>query len=223
MSRQQRLIKIGAYFFNGAFREIPDTLKDYPIWNHRFSAELEFRSSAVNKALSGFERGNVSGYRVLFTADLRNTYTTDVADLRVLFSLFASESRRIIQTLTPTSANSTTIVLPSGASSANGYYNGTYLVQGSLKTRVVSYVGSTRTATVEGDTLTTASTDVVLFPDKPTILGISKDTNANNIIYYNMTNSAIALARELTVGSQSISLQARSIERFSEIPQSLIL
>lgn len=223
MSRQQREIRIGAYIYNGAYRLIPGSSRLYPVWNHDFNANLEFRSSAVNKAISGFERGNVSGYRVTFTTDLRNMYREDATELRTLFNLCASESVRTFDTTTTSALDNVakTVVLD-GKETIDDFYNGLYLVQGSNVARIVDYVGATRTATYVGDDIANGTgRTIAVYPDKPTILGISVDENVANTIYCNMVGSSIGLTRELTIGTQFITLQAQSVERFAQIPDTL--
>lgn len=221
-TKQQSQVKIGAYFFNGAYRPFPNYPADFKVWNVNYDSALEFRTSPVLTALSGFERGNVAGHRISVSVNLRNTSATETEALRDLFNLFSSQYVRQFDTATLSATSATSATL-AGKSAVNDFYVGAYLVQGSLKARITAYNGATKVATLVGDTLANGAGSIAIYPDKPTIVGISTDTNASNIIYCNPIGSNLSLARELTIGNQIISLSLKSVDRLEQIPEHLVI
>lgn len=221
-TKQQSEIQIGAYFFNGAYRPFPGYPKSFRVWNVEYDAELEFRSSPTNRALSGFERGNVSGHRLNVSVNLRNTSPTQSEELRLLFNLVSSQFPRKLADVTLSSTSATSATFDAGKEAVAGYYNGVYVVQGNNRARVADYT-SGRVATLVGDELQDGGAELFVFPDKPTIIGASTDNNTANIIYCNPIDTGLSLLRELTIGTQSVRLELRSVERTKDIPSQIVI
>lgn len=222
-NKQETSIQIGTYYFNGEYRTLLP-LASYGVWNVDYNSETEFRSSPTNRSLSGFERGNVSGRRLSVTINLRSTSTDTTNQIRTLLDTCSSQFPRKLADVTLSSVNNTTktVVFDSGKSNVLGFYNGIYIVQGSNRARVDSYA-DTRTATFVGDDLANDDAELFVHPDKPTIVGVSTDNDSANVIYCNLIDSNLGQIRELTIGTQVITLNLTSVERVKDIPQSIVI
>lgn len=222
-TKQETSIQIGTYYFNGAYRPLLP-VASYGVWNVDYNSETEFRSSPTNRSLSGFERGNVSGRRLSVTINLRSTSTDTTNQIRTLLNSCSSQFPRKLAdvTLSGLIEADKTIVFDNNKSNVPGFYNGIYIVQGSNRARVDSYA-TTRTATFVGDNLANGGAELFVYPDKPTIVGVSTDNNPANVIYCNLIDSNLGQIRELTIGTQVITLNLTSVERVKDIPQSIVI
>ena len=243
MAKQQTEILMGAYFLNGRrynnttgnYNDEFTPFNGYPasfaVWNVNYRADKEFLSSATSKSLTGFERGNPGGYRLKIDISLRNTNTTQSNAISTLISLASSQYQRTVVQTTVSSVSGATIDLNLGNTSPNtlsNAYQGAY-IQNTTNTsanvyRVISYVGSTKEATTTESVVGYTATDSVnvsLFPDKPTVIGVSVDNTTSNVIYCNLISGSYGIDRELTVGNQIVTLQLTSVDRYQTIPSYL--
>jgi hypothetical protein len=227
-SKQIETIKIGAFFYNGAYRAFHTSANNtnvypisLPVWEATYEDELEFVNDSVTQSLAGNERGNPSGYRATVNLFLDNSYPEDSSNIRTLLDKFANQfDRTVLQTNTGTKT-ATSAVLHFGVST-NSYYNNLVMIDASNvanQALVTAYDGGTKVATVERITGTTniasaySNVVVVAKPNIPTVLGVSTDDTEGNLIYCNLTDGKFGFRRELTVNMQSIQLTGREIQR----------
>lgn len=222
MSRQHQKIRIGLYYFNDDFRAFSNGASEYGIWDINYDAQSEFQASTVDRALSGKEIGGISAYRITINTLLRNTLPSDSEKLRKLLSSTSSRFPRKAHEFTLSNVTNVSATFDNVAETVDGYYNGLVIEQGSDKARITGYDGQTQTATLTGDTLSNGSSNIMVYPDKATILGVSTDTTTNTIIYCNLIGSDFNLLREQTINNQLIGMQLRSVNVFKEIPSYLI-
>ena len=238
---------MGAYFLNGrrfnnasgdyedeftAFNGYPDS---FAVWNVSYKAEKEYLSSAVTKSLTGYERGNPGGFRIKISIALKNSNATQSNAIRSLISTTSSQYERTVvsTTLGSNPVTGATIDLNLGNTEPNtlsNAYQGAYIRNASNTSanvyRIDSYVGSTKVATAPETIVGYTVSDVVnvaLFPDKPTVIGVSVDNTTSNVIYCNLLGGSYGIERELTIGNQIISLDLTSVDRFQTIPTYLNL
>jgi hypothetical protein len=224
--KQVETIRIGAFYFNGAYRAFhteTNSVNTYPIslpvWEAQFTESLEFVSGSVTQALTGNERGNISGYRANVDIFLDNSYPAESTKIRTLLEKFANQyDRTVLQTSKGTVTN-TTVVLVNGVGAGNdNYYKNLTLINASNTSDqaiVTAYNSTTKVATVAtvqdfatwGDILVVAKANI------PTVLGVSTDNTDGNIIYCNLTDGSFGFRREQTVNMQSIRISAREVQR----------
>jgi len=250
MAKQQSNIQMGAYFLNGRkynntaespsyyYTEFDGYPQSYPIWNINYRAEKEFITSATSKSLTGFERGNPGGFRIRIDVALRNTTNTQTSNIKSLLDLVSSQYQRFVISTDISGAptyNATTniseVTLATDISNYSNAYQGAYVVnidKNDTKFRCTRFSITPQKFNLQGNVNASswANTDnlnVVLEPDKPTIIGISTDNTTSNIIYCNLISSTLGIERELTIGNQIINLSLRSVERYQTIPSSLAI
>ena len=250
MAKQQQQIQMGAYFLNG--RKYNNTAESrindytpfdgyplsYDIWNVNYTAEKEFLTSATSKSLTGFERGNPGGHRIKIDIALRNTTSTQTSAIKSLLDLVPSQYERYVVatniTSTPTynsGTNTSEVLLGSNIVNTSNAYQGAYVVnvdQNDTTFRCTRFSVSPQKFNLQGNVLAdswadTNNLNVVLKPDKPTVVGVSVDNTTGNIIYCNLISSSLGINRELTVGNQIINMSLRSVERYQTIPSALAI
>jgi hypothetical protein len=226
-SKQIETIKIGAFFYNGAYRAFHTSANNttvypisLPVWEATYEDELEFVNDSVTQSLAGNERGNPSGYRATVNLFLDNSYPEDSTNIRTLLDSFANEfDRTVLQTSTGTKT-AVSAELTFGVST-NNYYNNLVMIDTSNpanKALITAYNGGTKVATatvISGVAINSgySSVKVVAKPNIPTVLGVSTDDTEGNLIYCNLTDGKFGFRRELTVNMQSIQLTGREIQR----------
>lgn len=222
---------------------------NYSIWNINYSAEQEFIGAGTKRALSGVERAGISGYRLLIDLSLTNTTTAQTNAIRTLLDASASQYIRrpgwVIefdsftfgsQVGTLTAASTTAYPFNVSGSFANAYiYNKTKeqlrLVRG--------YFATTKNLQFDADISDWEVGDeyeVQLLQNQPTIFGLGYDTVTSGfanqpgpeswstgLVFCNLVTSSVRINRELTIGTQAVSLRFRSVERFNKIPTKQIL
>lgn len=247
MAKQESYIQMGAYFLNGRrynnasgnyedeFTPFNGYPQSYAIWNVNYKAEKEFLTSATTKSLTGYERGNPSGYRVKISIALKNSNASQSNAIRSLISTTSSQYERAVvqSTLGTSPVTGATINLALGDTTPNtlsNAYQGAYIRNTSNTSanvyRIESYVGATKVATAPENIVGYTVSDVVnvaLFPDKPTVIGVSVDNTTSNIIYCNLLGGSYGIEREMTIGNQIISLDLASVDRYQNIPTYLNL
>jgi hypothetical protein len=228
-SKQIETIKIGAFFYNGAYRAFHTSANNtnvypvsLPVWEATYEDELEFVNDSVTQSLAGNERGNPSGYRATVNLFLDNSYPEDSSNIRALLDKFANQfDRTVLQTNTGIKT-ATSAVLTSGVSTSNNYYNNLVMIDASNianQALITGYVAGTKVATatvINGITnIANGYSNVVVVakPNIPTVLGVSTDDTEGNLIYCNLTEGKFGFRRELTVNMQSIQLTGREIQR----------
>jgi hypothetical protein len=120
-----------------------------------------------------------------------------------------------------------TVVITGGVQTDN-YYTGLdvyNITQGETR-RIIDYIGADRRAFLD-DSITGWQSGIDLIqvyvpPAYPTIIGLSPDTNSSNLEYYNIQGGSLfGITREFTVGTQSINIQLRGVERKQTIPDNV--
>ena len=252
MAKQVTSIQMGAYFQNGRRYNNPGEGVDseftpvdgYPasfgIWNINPRADMEFIDSPTSKALSGYERGNPGGHRIIIDIALKNTSNAETSNIKSLLDLVPTQYERFVVATNingPPSVDATENYsdIPLGTEIVNNSnsYQGAYVrnIDASNTTfRCIRYFtsggGNPQTMRLQGNVNAVSWSDqddlnVILYPDKPTVIGVSTDSNVSNIIYCNLISSSLGIQRELTIGNQIITMSLRSIDRFQTIPASL--
>ena len=253
MAKQQSQIQMGAYFQNGRRYNNPGEgyaneftpFDGYPtsfdVWNVNYKADKEFLTSPTSKALSGYERGNPGGFRLQIDIALRNTTNAQTSNIKSLLDLVPSQYERFVVATningTPTHntvTNVSVITLGDNIVNNQNAYQGAYvrnIDQNDTTFRCTRFsVGGGNPqrfdlrGNVDASAWTSADTlNVVLYPDKPTVIGVSVDNTTSNIIYCNLISSSLGIERELTIGNQIINMSLRSVDRFQTIPSYLAI
>jgi hypothetical protein len=226
--------KLGGYV---AFTGQPN---DIDCWNIDISYEPDFLGDVSQKALTGYERGGTMGWRAIANVDLNNTRPAEATKIRTVLNLMQSQFNRLFYPASGSvpagsisQEDKTITITGTDVSSSNNSYTGLvlYNVTRQESRRITNYVGSSKVATVSGeidswlgsgDSGGPDQIQVYVPPEYPTIIGLSPDTNANNIEYFNIQGgSSFGINRELTIGTQSINIQLRGVERKQTIPDNV--
>lgn len=228
--RQQQQIRMGAYYYNGQYVPFEDYPASFDVWNINYRAEKEFVEQPSTRALSGRERGNIGGYRIVIDMILDNSFGSNNTNLRNLLSLVPSQYVRTAYKASVGSGSTSNLVnvsLDVPKTLTNNALTGTFLTNPARtpnKALVTAYVGTTSVATVDRNVSNWQTSDninVSLLQNLNTVIGVSTDNTNGNIIYCNLVGGSYGIARELTVGKQTINLQLRSVERFATVPSNL--
>lgn len=256
MSKQQQKIAIALAWLNGTSETAnegqslrrPFTLfKGYPleysIWNINYVAEREFIGQPTKRALSGFERAGISGYRLVIDLSLTNTNPDQTNALKQLLDASSSQYIRRpgwefkLQNFNYGQSRAfafdgDTLDYPFTISDslANTYVYNKDLEQLRLVKRFFSSDNGMQFEGSINGWLDTHDYEFQLLNNQPTIWGIGFDTDvsidqttsqetwAGGYVFCNLISSQMRLQRELTVGTQAVNMQFRSVERFKEIP-----
>jgi len=229
VAKQVDTVKIGAFYFNGAYRAFhtaPNNsntnLISFPVWEAQYEENLEFLNDATTRGLTGKERGNPSGYRATVDIFLDNSYPSDSSNIRTLLEKFANQFDRTVLQTTGTSFNTTTntVVLTHGVGSGNDdYYKNLILIDNDTPSNqglITGYLSGSRIVTVQPNTILSDWSPnllVVAKPNIPTVLGVSTDNDSNNVIFCNLIDGKFGFRRELTVNLQTIRISGREIDR----------
>jgi len=214
---QVSAIKMGVYAYNGAYRAFENYPASFDAWNVNADNKPEWiEGSPVTTALSGYKRANRLSYRPTLSIDLNNTYGTSATNLRTLLNKLSGKYVQDFFAVTTdgTGTGSTTLVLTSGAPATDDYFNGmrvSGLTGGDVF--ITDYVGATRTATLASarDWTNALALTVKVLPNLPIVLGVSIDDDTANIIYYNIMGGVYGIERQLTVGSQRVSMGLEAV------------
>ena len=223
---QVSAIKMGVYAYNGAYRAFEGYPISFDTWNVNADNRPEWiEGSPVTTALSGYKRANRLSYRPTLSIDLDNTYGTSATNLRTLLNKLSGKYVQNFYAVTTsgTGTGSTTLVLTAGAPAVDDYFNGmriSGLTGGDVF--ITDYVGSTRTATLASarDWTNALALTVKVLPNLPIVLGVSLDDDTGNIIYYNIIGGVYGIARQLTVGSQRVSMELEGVLDVQDIDDS---
>jgi hypothetical protein len=234
-SKQVYQVKIGAYVYKlGGYLPYTGQPADIDCWNIDISYEPDFLGDVSQQALTGYERGGTMGWRAIANVDLNNTRPAEATKILTLLNLMQSQFNRLfypdaasVSVVAGTvSLENRTVVITGGVQTDN-YYTGldVYNITRAQTRRVIDYVGSTRVATLDDEIASWDEDDdiqVYVPPAYPTIIGLSPDTNGSNLEYYNIQGgSSFGITREFTVGTQSINIQLRGVERKQTIPDNV--
>jgi hypothetical protein len=208
---------MGVYAYNGAYRAFENYPASFDAWNVNADNKPEWiEGSPVTTALSGYKRANRLSYRPTLSIDLNNTYGTSATNLRTLLNKLSGKYVQDFFAVTTdgTGTGSTTLVLTSGAPATDDYFNGmrvSGLTGGDVF--ITDYVGATRTATLASarDWTNALALTVKVLPNLPIVLGVSIDDDTANIIYYNIMGGVYGIERQLTVGSQRVSMGLEAV------------
>jgi len=250
MAKQQSQIQMGAYFQNGRRYNNPTgdygdrftPFDGYPasfdVWNINYKADEEFVTSPTSGGLTGYERGNPGGFRLKIDIALRNTTNAQTSNIKSLLDLVPSQYERFVVATnidgTPThnvATNTSVVSIGIDITNISNAYQGAYvrnIDQNDTTFRCTRFSVSPQKFDVPGNVLSnswgdTNTLNVVLYPDKPTVIGVSVDNTTSNIIYCNLISSSLGIERELTIGNQIINMSLRSVDRFQTIPSYLAL
>jgi hypothetical protein len=233
-SKQITQVKIGAYVYKlGGYVAFTGQPDDINCWNIDIIYEPDFLGDTVQQALTGYERGGTMGWRAIANVDLNNSTPAEATKIRTLLNLMQSQYDRQFYPATGNvnlgaiSLINNTVVITDGSTNAQAYtglnlYNATR-----DETRRITNYTSGRVATLQGDISSWSSSPadsirVIVPPEYPTIIGLSPDTNGSNLEYYNIQGgSNFGINRELTIGTQSISIGLRGVERKQTIPDNV--
>jgi hypothetical protein len=224
-SKQNTQVAIRLYAYNGGFRAFEQVAIAYDVWNAQFMFEADYQDSPTVQSLTGFERGGIQGYRAMCSIDLKATYGTNATKVRQLLNWMSETgvgSRRILTaTFTyVTEPRDNRIVLTNAPNAlANDFYKGFEVNQGSTEKYIITaYNGTTKQATLSGVPTFSEGTINVRVPNSMNVIArISPTTNIGDGEYYNLVDSVYGVQRELTIGSQIISLNFRGVERKDSI------
>jgi hypothetical protein len=225
-------VSIGAYVYKlGGYVAFTGQPNNIDCWNIDIVYEPDFLGDVSQQALTGYERGGTMGWRAVANVDLNNSRPAEATKILTLLNSMQSQFNRLFYPATGNvSAGSTstidkTVLVTDGSTNAQAYtglnlYNATR-----DETRRITNYTSGRVATLN-DAITSweagDSIRVIVPPAYPTIIGLSPDTNANNIEYFNIQGgSSFGINRELTIGTQSINIQLRGVERKQTIPDAV--
>jgi hypothetical protein len=217
-AKQISTVTIALYAYNGDYRIFTGYPKTYKVWNSNFVAESDFQGSSTVESLTGFERGGLQGYRSNCRIDLDNTYKTDALDIQNLLDDIVSQmpQKRTIFTGTPNVISGFEVTLPSSASAVAQFYKGFEITDGLGNTFIITNYTSGRVATLSGEP-PVGWDNVVIYIKPPdsmnTIVRISPTASVGDGEFYNLTGSTFGVNRQLTVGSQVITLNFRGVER----------
>jgi len=235
--KQVEQIQIGVYAPNKrVFFGYP---KLFRVWNIQHSYKPDFRGEAVTTSLNGNDRANIMGYRDTMTIDLNNSYGLQAISLRTLMNQLASNSiRRFwpgVSSSTPAigSIKGQDVVVNNMGTDqpvpSITHFNNLYLHNITRKElRKITDHNSARNTefTVEGDISNWQVGDgaeVALPIGTPSLIGASTDDSESNIGYYNLSDGAFGINRELTIGNQLIRIDFRGIERRTNIPGKIVI
>ena len=248
MAKQQSQIQMGAYFQNGRrynnpgegigneFTPIDGYPQSFGIWNINPRADMEFIDTPTSRALSGYERGNPGGHRIIIDIALKNTSNAETSNIKSLLDLVPSQYERFVVSTnidgTPThnvATNTSVVDIGIDITNVSNAYQGAYvrnIDENDTTFRCTRFSVNPQKFDLRGNVLasnwaSTNTLNVVLYPDKPTVIGVSTDNTTSNIIYCNLISSSLGIERELTIGNQIITMSLRSIDRFQTIPASL--
>jgi hypothetical protein len=229
-SKQIQQVRIGAYVFKlGGYVPFAGFPINIDSWNVNINYTPDFLGDALQQALTGYERGGTMGWRAIANIDLNNTRPAQATEILKLLNVMQSQFNRQFYPQTGTvnagTASSSTVVITNGVQ-INNHYTGLILFNTAENEgyKITDYVGSTRVATLNGNTSTWSGDpiQVLVPPAYPTIIGLAPDTNDNNIEFYNIeSGSTFGIQRELTIGTQSISFQLRGVQRKQIIPDNV--
>jgi len=228
---QVEAIKMGVYAYNGAYRAFEGYPISFDTWNVNADNRPEWiEGSPVTTALSGYKRANRLSYRPTLSIDLDNTYGTSATNLRALLNKLSGKYVQNFYAVATDGAEgspSTTLVITSSlpsTSASDDYFNGMRVsgLGGGGDVFITNYDGATRTATLaSARTWTNAlALTVKVLPNLPIVLGVSLDDTTANIIYYNLMGGAYGIARQLTVGSQRVSMELEGVLDVQDIDDS---
>jgi hypothetical protein len=194
----------------------------FDVWNVNIDEQADYLGSPNTQTISGFERGNPMGYRTYADIDLNNSYPASSSSIRTLLNFFSSQFNRPFFTTTIQSVDGVnkTLTIVGGVTTTN-YYNGLIIRNTSVSNqtrRIVSY-SNTGVAVLDSPFSGWSDTNNIVIevpPSIPTIMGITTDSTSqtiDNLLYFNLDSSVFGITRELTVGSQVISISLRGIDR----------
>jgi len=200
----------------------------FDVWNINIDEQADYLGSANTQTISGFERGNPMGYRTYADIDLNNSQPTASNSIRTLLNLFSSQYNREFFATTITAVSSPNVTIVNGVATLN-YYNGLIVRNTSVSNqtrRIVSYASNGVALLDSPFTGWTNGNNIVIEvpPSIPTIMGITADSTSQttaNLLYFNLDNSVFGITRELTVGSQVITISLRGIDRKISIADNL--
>jgi hypothetical protein len=200
----------------------------FDVWNINIDEQADYLGSANTQTISGFERGNPMGYRTYADIDLNNSQPTASNSIRTLLNLFSSQYNREFFATTIKSVSSPNVTIVNGVATLN-YYNGLIVRNTSVSNqtrRIVSYASNGVALLDSPFTGWTNGNNIVIEvpPSIPTIMGITADSTSQttaNLLYFNLDNSVFGITRELTVGSQVITISLRGIDRKISIADNL--
>jgi hypothetical protein len=232
-SKQVFQNRIGVYVYKlGVYIQFEGYPKTIDSWNLDIEYLPDFLGDTVQQALTGYERGGTMGWRAVANLQLNSTTKTEAEIILKLFNVMQSQYHRLFfpesgtTTFSAKSDVSKTVTITNGSTTANAYTGlDLYNITKDDRYRITNYTAG-RVATVDGDinlwAIDSDTIQVTVPPSYPTIIGLSPDTSDNNIEYFNIeSGSTFGIQRQLTIGTQSINIQLRGVERKQNIPDNV--
>lgn len=230
-SKQVFQVRIGAYVYKlGGYIAFEGFPKTIDCWNLDIQYQPDFLGESVQQALTGYERGGTMGWRAIANVDLDNTSPSESTKILSLLNVMQSQYNRLFYPETGNvlagTVGASTVVITDGVQ-VNNTYTGldVYNITRQQTRRITNYVGSTRVATLDSSIPSWVAGDQIQIyapPAYPTIIGLSPDGSDNNIEYFNIEGgSNFGIQRQLTIGTQSINIQLRGVERKQTIPDNV--
>lgn len=225
-SKQVTAIQIGVYAYNGGYRAFQGYPASFDAWNVDGSNAPEWvEGEPYVRALSGYERSGRMSWRPTLTIDLDNTFGTNATNIRTLLGKVSGKYVQDFYGVVTigTGTGITALVLSSAAPAVDDYFNGmriSGLTGGDVL--ITDYDGSTRTATLAAArTWTNAlALTVKVLPSLPIVVGVSLDSNTANILYYNLSDGGFGIARQMTIGRQTVRMELRGVNDAQAIDDS---
>jgi len=231
-TKQEQSVKIGVYLYNGGFREFEGYPIDLECWNLQARGEVEFMGGkTVATALDGYEYSNADGYRLYVSMTLDSLYKlTEKLSWKSIFNLLSGQYDKTFATLVTngTGTGATSLIFTSAASSVDDFYNGLQVSAGLTAGNsviITDYVGATRTATLQSVATWSNAVNLTITaqPNLQRVIGLSLTGETADILYYNVDGNLLGVNRDFTVNNQILNLKLRSVDRYSELPQSYVI
>jgi hypothetical protein len=231
-TKQEQSVKIGVYLYNGGFRAFEGYPIDLECWNLQARSEIEFMGGkTIATALDGYEYSNADGYRLYVSATLDSLYKlTEKLSWKSIFNLLSGQYDKTFATLVTSGTGSSDpiITFTSAASAVDDFYNGLQISAGLSSGNgviITDYVGATRQATLQSTASWSNGVNLTITaqPNLQRVIGLSLTGETADILYYNIDGNALGVNRDFTIGNQILNMKFRSVDRYSEIPQSFVL
>ena len=235
MNKQQEQVKIGVYFFNGAYRPFAGYPKSISVWNSRVEYKPDYLGSASSVSLSGLGKANPSGYRPFVNITLDNARGSQVESIMKILNRLANQYDRIVFPETGTSnisnktSNTFTLTL-AGLASNNGFYEKCVVFNSAEDSYApvtgYTFTGGVGTFTVSENISAWTNGDAVTVlarPNLPSYIGVSIDDTNTNVIHCMAESATLGAMRELTIADSLVSMTLKGRERTNSIPSTIVI
>lgn len=236
MNKQQEQVRMGVYFFNGAYRPFAGYPKSIKVWNSRVTYQGDYLGTPSSVSLSGLGKANPSGYRPFVNIMLDNSTGTQADAIRRILNRLGNQYDRQVypetttfETLSADSTTTTFTIDDASLPAQDNFFNRCIAYNGTAdESRVItaySKSGSVGTFTVD-ETISWGNGDsinIIAKPNLPSYLGVSTDDTNGNVIYCMVEASQLGAVRELTIANSIVSLTLKGRERVNIVPEKVII